>query len=233
MTSSGLAGLQGLLDGLPAGAEPVIIGDNPSWQQSPNSCVSKHLKDPDTCAVNRADSHSPALQTMEKEAVTAHGGSFVDTVDLLCDESVCPAGALQRPDVPRRQPRNHHRRPRPSLPKSRRRCARSTHRPAEQRTRQPGHSAPPPGAPIPRVTLGILSNTSICGAMLCPPCGGYRRLAGPYAHRASVKLEAVRRGKPTSSRRTKCVEPGPLFRFYEVAPGFHRKSRPLRQFSSF
>ena len=58
-------GLGALLDGLPAGAKPVIIGDNPSWQQSPNSCVSKHVKDPDTCAVSRADSHSPALQAME------------------------------------------------------------------------------------------------------------------------------------------------------------------------
>lgn len=85
------AGLNALLNGLPAGAKPVIIGDNPSWQQSPNSCVSKHLQDPDTCAVSRADSYSPALQAMEKDAVAARSGSFVDTVDLLCDESACPA----------------------------------------------------------------------------------------------------------------------------------------------
>lgn len=85
------AGLESLLDGLPAGSEPVIIGDNPSWQQSPNSCVSKNLKDPDRCAVNRADSYSAALQTLERDAVAARGGTFVDTVDLLCDESVCPA----------------------------------------------------------------------------------------------------------------------------------------------
>ena len=63
------AGLESLLDGLPAGSEPVIIGDNPSWQQSPNSCVSKNLKDPDRCAVNRADSYSAALQTLERDAV--------------------------------------------------------------------------------------------------------------------------------------------------------------------
>lgn len=85
------AGLEALLDGLPAGSEPVIIGDNPSWQQSPNSCVSKHLRDPDSCAVNRADSYSPALQAAERSAVAARGGSFVDTVNLLCDETACPA----------------------------------------------------------------------------------------------------------------------------------------------
>jgi hypothetical protein len=85
------AGLESLLNGLPAGSEPVIIGDNPSWQQSPNSCVSKNLKDPDSCAVDRADSHSAALQTLERNAVAARGGTFVDTVNLLCDESACPA----------------------------------------------------------------------------------------------------------------------------------------------
>ena len=69
----------------------MIIGDNPSWQQSPNSCVSKHLQDPDACAVSRNESYSPALQAMEKHAVAAHGGKFVDTVDLLCDAALCPA----------------------------------------------------------------------------------------------------------------------------------------------
>ncbi len=85
------AGLEALLNDLPAGAKPVVIGDNPSWKQSPNSCVSKHLKDPDSCAVNRADSYSPALQAMEQDAMAARGGSFVDTVNLLCDDAACPA----------------------------------------------------------------------------------------------------------------------------------------------
>ena len=75
----------------PAGAKPVIIGDNPSWPQSPNSCVSKHLKDPDVCAVNRGDSYSPVLQSAEKAAAEERGGSFVDTVDLLCGDTACPA----------------------------------------------------------------------------------------------------------------------------------------------
>lgn len=85
------AGLASLLNGLPTGAKAVIVGDNPGWPQNPNSCVSKHLSDPDTCAVKRADSYSPALQTIERDAVTAHGGTFVDTVNLLCDKDVCPA----------------------------------------------------------------------------------------------------------------------------------------------
>lgn len=85
------AGLAALLNGLPTTSISVIIGDNPGWEQNPNSCVSKHLRDPDICAVNRAASYSPVLQGMEKEAMAKRGGSFVDTVNLLCDETVCPA----------------------------------------------------------------------------------------------------------------------------------------------
>ncbi|MBT2249956.1 acyltransferase [Arthrobacter sp. BHU FT2] len=85
------AGLAALLDGLPADAKPVIIGDNPSWQQNPNSCVSKHLDDPDRCAVNREESYNRAIQDMERNNAAARGGSFVDTVDLLCGENLCPA----------------------------------------------------------------------------------------------------------------------------------------------
>ena len=85
------AGLSALLDGLPTGTKPVIIGDNPSWPQSPNACVSQHLGDPDTCAVKRTDSYSAALQGMERDAMSSRGGSFVDTVDLLCDTEACPA----------------------------------------------------------------------------------------------------------------------------------------------
>jgi peptidoglycan/LPS O-acetylase OafA/YrhL len=85
------SGLETLLDGLPANTKPVVIGDNPGWRQNPNSCVSNHLKDPDSCAVNRAESYSAAIQEMERTKVTARGGSFVDTIDLLCGETLCPA----------------------------------------------------------------------------------------------------------------------------------------------
>ncbi|WP_432398751.1 SGNH hydrolase domain-containing protein [Pseudarthrobacter sp. L19] len=85
------AGLSALLDGLPKGTKPVIIGDNPSWPQSPNACVSQHLGDPDTCAVKRTDSFSAPLQGMERDAMSSRGGSFVDTVDLLCATDSCPA----------------------------------------------------------------------------------------------------------------------------------------------
>lgn len=84
-------GLESLLNDLPPGAQPVIIGDNPSWKESPNSCVSQNLHDPDSCAVPRQDSRSATIQAMERNSVEAHGGAFIDTVDLLCNEAICPA----------------------------------------------------------------------------------------------------------------------------------------------
>lgn len=84
-------GLETLLSDLPAETKPIIIGDNPTWKDSPNSCISKHLSDSDTCSVSRANSHSAVLQALEREAVIAKGGSFLDTVSLLCSETACPA----------------------------------------------------------------------------------------------------------------------------------------------
>ena len=79
-----LTRLQGL-----AGAV-VLMGDTPFFDDDPPERLSEHLDDVLACAQPRSRVTSPAWTSLEREAASRTGASYVDTIRRACPSEPCP-----------------------------------------------------------------------------------------------------------------------------------------------
>lgn len=85
-------GLSRTVQSLPAETKVVVIGDTPTWVESPNVCLSASLHDVDSCAAPRGELIDAVAHRIERETVQSLGGDFVSPLDWVCRERCSPIG---------------------------------------------------------------------------------------------------------------------------------------------
>lgn len=84
------AGLATTLQQLPQETRTLILGDTPSWPDSPNICLSANLNQADTCALPASDLIDDEALEIERQVVEREGGKFVASSEWFCAEKCSP-----------------------------------------------------------------------------------------------------------------------------------------------
>lgn len=74
---------------LALGTRVVAVGDAPTVEAEALECISRLGVDVETCGTSSAEAAVPADPL--RDAATVSGASFIETTDLYCDGSFCPA----------------------------------------------------------------------------------------------------------------------------------------------
>ena len=68
----------------------VVLSNNPSMQQDSVACASKPGANIALCGAGRAIAGNVQINQIERDATTAAGATFIDTVDWACTQYLCP-----------------------------------------------------------------------------------------------------------------------------------------------
>lgn len=68
----------------------VVLGNNPSMQQDSVACASKPRVNIALCSSSRTQAGNVQINRIEEESAKKIGATFIDTVDLACDDYLCP-----------------------------------------------------------------------------------------------------------------------------------------------
>lgn len=84
------SGLAATLDQLPTKTAVVVLGDTPTWPESPNVCLSAHVTAADVCAAPLSGLQDKESLTIERKVVESAGGKFILPSEWLCGDKCSP-----------------------------------------------------------------------------------------------------------------------------------------------
>ena len=84
------SGLAATLDRLPEETAVVVLGDTPTWPESPNVCLSAHVTTAEVCAAPVSGLQDNESLTIERKVVKAAGEKFILPSKWLCGEKCSP-----------------------------------------------------------------------------------------------------------------------------------------------
>ncbi len=68
----------------------IVLSNNPSMQQDSVTCASKPRANIALCAAGRSQAGNVQINRIEAEAAKKVGATFVDTINLACNQYLCP-----------------------------------------------------------------------------------------------------------------------------------------------
>ena len=84
------AGYEETIAALPDDATAVLLADTPIALSNVPVCLSDHLRDPEACALDRADTVDDDFHDLERDIARDAGATFIDTLPLVCADFPCP-----------------------------------------------------------------------------------------------------------------------------------------------
>ncbi|MDQ0819892.1 peptidoglycan/LPS O-acetylase OafA/YrhL [Arthrobacter sp. V4I6] len=84
------SGLAATLDRLPRETAVVVLGDTPTWPESPNVCLSAHVTTAEVCAAPLSGLRDKESLTIERKVVQSAGGKFILPSEWLCGDRCSP-----------------------------------------------------------------------------------------------------------------------------------------------
>lgn len=84
------SGLAKTLDQLPAKTAVVVLGDTPTWPESPNVCLSAHVTTAEVCAPPVSGLVDDESLAIERKVVKSAGGKLILPTEWLCGDKCSP-----------------------------------------------------------------------------------------------------------------------------------------------
>ena len=82
-------GLEDTIAALPETTRAVIVGDTPSFSQTPAVCLSANIESAGRCSEPREEAAHLDRAALERRVAESTDSTFVDLTDLLCDATTC------------------------------------------------------------------------------------------------------------------------------------------------